>query len=104
MVDFTKIKIGSEVYFSVKKNKHFPKPKPPIKCKVVYIFKAFEIPKTSKIIKYYGDKVIIPKYAAMFGPNKNDRIVLKRGKNDFLVIPVHSNTFAWINLELVESN
>jgi len=104
MMDFTKITIGSEVYYSVRPNKKNPNPKPPVKCKVVYIFKAFEIPRADKVVKYYGGMVVNPKYASLFGPNKSDRIVLKRGKKDFIIIPVHNNTLSWIDLKLVEAN
>ena len=44
---------------------------------IVDILPALKAPCKTKILKYYGRVVEDPKYAAVFGPNKSDRIVIK---------------------------
>lgn len=96
MVDFTRIKIGSEVkYVSTKLNK---KPK---KCKVVDIIKAYQLPDQQKIIKYYGIGIIKPQTGRVFGPLIHDRIVLKRGKKDYIILPISRHLFNYCYLEVV---
>lgn len=69
------------------------------KGKVVYIFKAFSIPKTKKIIKYYGYDIINPLYSRVFGPAKDNRVVLKMSKTNYIVCPMTRN--APFTLELI---
>lgn len=96
MLDLTKLKIGSKVLYKRKDDKKEPK-----ECKIIYIFKAYELPMPDKILKYYGGHIINPKYGKVFGPMKNDRIVIKRGKNDYIVIFVDIRTFNYIELSLI---
>jgi len=107
MTDLTKLKIGSKVLYSYRKSINSTKGLKkemsliPVECEVVYFFKAFEIPKTKKVVKYYGEMVINPKYSRIFGPMDHDRFVLKRGKDDYIVLHVDKRTFNYINLEVI---
>lgn len=103
MTDLTKLKIGSKVLFSYRESVRLKRKlsTTPVECKVVYFFKAFEVPNTKKVIKYYGEKIINPKYSRVFGPMAHDRFVLKRGKDDYIVLRVDIRTFNYIKLEIV---
>ena len=98
MIDLTKLKIGTKVWY---KNRKVGESQS--ECEVVYIFKAYAIPSKRKIIKYYGEMVINPKFAFIFGPNKNDRIVLKRGKNDYIIIPLDTKVFRYCEIQIINN-
>ena len=101
MLDLTKLKIGSIVRFQSKRNKDNKELKPFVECKIVYIFKAYQIPKKNKVLKYYGCNVINPIYARVFGPMQNDRSVLKRNKNDYIILYIDREILNYVNLEVV---
>ena len=106
MDDLTNLIIGSKVLYQSKyysaNGKMIKRKKYSLaECEVVHIFKAYEVPKTKKIIKYYGQQFILPKYKGIFGPFDVDRIVLKRGKNDYIVLPISQSLFQQAILELL---
>lgn len=95
MTDLTKLKLGTQVLYTSKRRNKFAK------CKVVYIFKSFEIPKKKMVIKYYGEAIIDPKFKGVFGPNNVDRVVLKRGKNDYIILPIVPRVFQYAHLKIL---
>ena len=101
MIDFTKIGKGTLLKYACKaRNDEIEKPLK--NCEVVHIFKAYQVPKKKKIIKYYGKEIIDPVYGKLFGPMKNDRFVLKRGKGDYIVLHCHIKTLHYVNLEIIK--
>lgn len=105
MTDFTKLKIGSRVLYASKYRNKSSLKTDMKECEVIDILKAFKIPKKKKIIKYYGEKIISPKYKCVFGPHEYDRVVLKRINsefdNDYIVLPLTPRMFNYCNIELL---
>ena len=101
MIDLTKFKVGTLLKYS-HKAKLGKKQKPMMDCIIVHVFHAYKVPKTKKVIKYYGKIIIDPKFGRVFGPMKNDRFVLKRGKNDYIIIHQDVRTFHYSNLEVIK--
>ena len=95
MVDLTKLKINSKIFYRLKRSDE------PLKlCKVVNIFKALEVPNAKKVIKYYGEKIIDPKYGRVFGPMKTDRLILRKDgiEDDYIILHVDNRTFNYVEL------
>lgn len=95
MMDLSKLKINSKILYRRKYDNS------PFKvCKVVCIIKALEIPNTKKIIKYYGEKIIDPKYGRVFGPMKTDRLILRKDgiEDDYIILHVDNRTFNYVEL------
>lgn len=69
--------------------------------KVVYIFNALTVPDSDKLIKYYGEEIISLKHEAVFGPMKTDRIVIKKGKDDYSIIHRSIKTLNYLSLTVL---
>lgn len=72
---------GSKVKYTLKN-------KSPVKGKIVHVFEAYQVPNQKKLLKYYGKEIINPKYASLFGPMASDRIVIKKKKGDYIILPL----------------
>ena len=51
-------------------------------------------------LKYYGEKIIDPKYGRVFGPMRTDRLILRKDgiEDDYIILHVDIRTFNYVEL------